>query len=253
MADVWRHRDPRLNERVTRQLEAHAKGLPGPSSRDEAVADFRAWLVDRSYLIARLVGTVDVASGGEGVEGYAQITPVGDTAAAAPERLEVARALYAPCKVLAAQVSSTVPSSLETSAPNPVIETGALPAVAIVAIVVGSVIAIGLLANQTGMVVDRQLERSEATRRMLAKDTEARNLVDAHIEREAKQGKTLPFDDGEKALLAELSKQSAEVAKQLPQYPSVLTPATTALPAVGIAGGTLILAAAAAAVLFLRK
>jgi hypothetical protein len=244
---VWRHRDPKLVERAQRQLEAHARGLPGPSSRDEAAADFRAWLVDRAYVIARLLGTVDI------VGDYGQITPVGPTAAASPERLEVARALYGTCKVLAAQVSATVPPTLETAAPTPTVETGALPALAIVAIAVGSVVAIGLLANQAGTVIDRQLERSEATRRMLAKDTEARTLVDQHLERETTAGKALPFDDSERALLAELSKQSAEVAKQLPAYPSVLTPSTTSIPAFGLAGGTLLLAAAAAAVLLLRK
>lgn len=250
----WRHSDPELQARAARYLRRAAGAFAEPApfrgdgaAEDFAAADFRAYLVQRAYQIARLVGSVEISGDSARIDPY----PPGPQPT---DRLLAARDLYAPIRAYAraAGLKAPLAESLETTAPAS--DVGALPVLAVVAIAVGAVVAIGLCANQAALVVDRYLERDEQTRRLAQLDAGAHQAIDRHLKREDDAGKTLPLDEATRRYLDQLGQAAAELAKAKAEaFPSVIDGNTARIPALGLAGGTLILAAAAAAFLFLNR
>lgn len=244
----WRHIDPDLSARAERYLERAEAGFVGSGERDPArdAAEFRAYLVARSYQIARLIGSV-------GINGQAAVIVPYPGGPQPADRMTAARDLYAPLRALARASGLRAPlGDLETEA----VETDAagLPVIAVAVIAVASVAAVGLLANQAALVVDRYLERDQQTQRLAMLDASAHKAVERHIQREDQAKRSLPLDEATRQQLAELGRAANELAKAKSQpLPSVLDSSALKLPAFGVAGGAVILAAAAAAFLFLHR
>ena len=91
------------------------------------------------------------------------------------------------------------------------IEVGAVPLVIWVAGIAACAIASVLIAQVAGDVVDRQLTRSEDTRRLISVQSSAVEIVMRHSQREDEQGTRIPYDEAELRVLESLLKIQREI------------------------------------------
>jgi hypothetical protein len=93
-------------------------------------------------------------------------------------------------------------------------DVGALPIVVWVIGIAACAIASIVIAQTAGEAVDRQLTRSEETKRLLGTQANAVDAVIRHTEREDKAGKAIPFSDAELETLRSLLKAQMAIAEK---------------------------------------
>jgi hypothetical protein len=92
--------------------------------------------------------------------------------------------------------------------------------VGVVVVVVAGGALVGYAAAQALQIVDRQLQRREASRRLLQEQEHVRELVERHAEREAVRGRALPLDAATKAAIAAAERQQKELIRREPALES---------------------------------
>jgi hypothetical protein len=93
-------------------------------------------------------------------------------------------------------------------------DVGALPAVILVLGIAACAIATIVVAQIAGDVVDRQLTRSEDTKRLLGSQASAVQVLMDHGGREDKAGHAIPFTDTELAIISNLAKVQTTIAEK---------------------------------------
>lgn len=205
IAGLWFHDEP---AGVVRAVEsAHdvaSRAAWGKVPLPDAIRALHGLLIETCALQARLVGTIS-ESAGENPEVLIDPRPMPGRA---PERLAAARVLAGTPEILqAAAMQYGVLTRTQADA-------GALPAVAIVAIVVVGAAAVAYCAHQAATVVDRDLARDADLQKLTELHAHTMQIVRAHVEREIAAKKTLPLDDASKAALKSLGAAQIEVAKR---------------------------------------
>jgi len=94
------------------------------------------------------------------------------------------------------------------------VDVGAVPIVVWVVGIAASAIASIVLAQTAGEVIDRQLTRSEETKKLLGTQASALEILTAHASREQKEGKALALTDAEKAVLNGLFNVQMKIAEK---------------------------------------
>lgn len=94
------------------------------------------------------------------------------------------------------------------------VEVGAVPLIAWVVGAAACAVASVLIAHVTADVVDRQLIRSEDTKRLVAAQASAVQVVLNHLQREEKAGASLPYDEAELLTLESLLKTQRRIAEK---------------------------------------
>lgn len=94
------------------------------------------------------------------------------------------------------------------------VEVGALPLVVWIAGVAACTIAAVLIGKVAGDVVDRQLTRSEDTKKLVSSQAAAVEVVLKHAEREEKAGQSLPWDEAELMTIESLLKTQRRIAEK---------------------------------------
>jgi hypothetical protein len=92
--------------------------------------------------------------------------------------------------------------------------TGAMPAVAVVAIVVAVSAAAALIADRTAEVVDSTNFRNNRTQQLLATQARTVEVIAKHAEREKAAGRSLPFDAEERQLIGLLDETQRQIANE---------------------------------------
>jgi hypothetical protein len=202
--------------------------------------------LETARLMGALAGTyTETTTDGKA---YVNIEPA-PVPSAPDERRRASVVLYRSLELLAQSGRSS--DTIETFNTKPA-ETGAWPLIAAVVVVgIAQVAAIGYIAHQAALVVDRQLERKADLKKLAAEHAQTLALVDKHVEREKQAGKALPLDDATKLALNSSIKRQDELAKKvMPPLSSGLPNVTP--PDVGGFGLGLLAAAAVAAWLWFK-
>lgn len=184
------------------------------------VADFRGYLVYRSWLAAKLAGKTGTSE----EKGAFQIDPdwiTGRENAASSDR---ARALMLLGKTgvlmrLAANGTKNwdAPALFSTNANSA--DVGALPlmAIAIVTVVVAVAesAAVAYLAHEARAVVENWLARDSQLKSLAQADAQVLRVLDDHADREATAGANLPLDDAERRALDMLDQRQKDATAKL--------------------------------------
>jgi len=101
-----------------------------------------------------------------------------------------------------------------TEGDSQMFDVGAIPVVIWVLGIAACAIASIVIAQSAGDVVDRQLTRSEDTKRLLASQASAVQVLVAHAEREDKEGRAIPFTDAERAVINSLQGVQMKIAEK---------------------------------------
>lgn len=94
------------------------------------------------------------------------------------------------------------------------VEVGAVPILIWVLGVTACAIASIVVAQTAGEVIDRQLTRSEDTKRLLGAQGHAVDVLHNHADREDKAGKAIPFTEIETAVIDSLLKTQTQIANK---------------------------------------
>jgi len=208
----WVHRDSRLSARVA---AGHARARSGAwAGASAARADeLRAHFIDVCRVAAELHGEV-----GNPSESWRAIyiSPWAST-----ERSWAAAVLVRPIEMLAQSVRGALSAPEHQTQASSDADAGGWPVVVGVAVVVvaGGAL-VGYAAAQALQIVDRQLQRREASRRLLQEQEHVRELVERHAEREAVRGRALPLDAATKAAIAAAERQQKELIRREPALES---------------------------------
>jgi hypothetical protein len=175
----------------------------------------RGVLIETARLMAELAGkpvaVVPFAVDNKDAGKIARVHPAPEPNAS-PDRKRAAVVLYRTVELLAEGNRQGLGfATIEEKT-----DTGAWPiVVAAVVISIGQAAAIGYVAFQAAQVLDRQLQRRQDLRVLLAEHAKELELVSAHVQREKDAGKALPLDDATKlSLNATIQRQNAIAAKQ---------------------------------------
>lgn len=219
----WEHSDVRGMARAL--AEASARARAGAWSSDAApglstgsrVADLRVLSLASLWAAERL------SRGGPERGSEPNVADIDPDRYTSPERQAAALGLLRTWAIVMPEDDGTGPVAGRTvggSAFEPLFDASALPAVAVITVVVKwSAITAGafLVAREAAKVIDRQLSRSESTRRLVAAQAKAVEVVTAHADREAQAGHELPFTAGERLVLSQLgAAQDAALAPESP-------------------------------------
>lgn len=97
-------------------------------------------------------------------------------------------------------------------------DVSAVPVAVLVAAVVaggvGLTVSAVKLIHTAGTVIDQELTRREDTKRMVELQAGAIPMVIDHSHREAAEGRAIPYNDGEKAIISNLLEVQRDVAKR---------------------------------------
>ena len=93
-------------------------------------------------------------------------------------------------------------------------DVGAIPLVIWVLGIAACAVASIVIAQSVGDVVDRQLTRSEDTKRLLASQASAVQVLIDHAGREDKEGRAIPFTDAERAVINSLQGVQMKIAEK---------------------------------------
>jgi len=214
----WIHEDPNgispaAARGVTRALRKDWSSGP----LDVRVAEFRASLVYRSWLAAKIIG----ASGMSAERGALGMSPDWSGANEYASTNERARLVAAIGKtgLLLRRPMPDRGFDLKTFTTSAGGETAALPLVAIavvtVIVAVAESAAIAYLAHEAKFVVDNYLARSATLQDLAQTDAQTLKIIDHHVAREDEQGHPIPLDDSERAALGLLEKRQVEAMKKL--------------------------------------
>ncbi|NUQ11368.1 MAG: hypothetical protein HUU26_03430 [Gemmatimonadaceae bacterium] len=140
--------------------------------------------------------------------------------------------------------------------PIGVFEAGAFPLVLWVVGAAACTLVSVVVAKVAGDVIDRELARREDTRKLVAAQAAAVQVVLNHLEREDRQGARIPYDDMEMTLLESLLKTQRKIAEQrqapLPTpFAGAAQSLDTAISKVGSGLGAIVPIAVAGGILFL--
>jgi len=191
--------------------DGYARALSGDWQSGSAAArrrSFRALLVERAALMAELAGTITEPTS-SAVPLVLDPTPRPD---AVPERAWAARVLYQTPLVLAESLQGE--QALTTEAQS---DTGALPAIAVVAIVVVSAVAVAYCADRAAEVIDRKLSRDADARALMQVDAQTMQIVRDHVEREQEAAQALPLDDASRTALETLRERQKVLLDRSPK------------------------------------
>lgn len=241
---IWTHSDrrrliPAIFAGYMRAVKHEWAGDASRVSEGTRIADLRALMAGSAFLIAAYskkesdIAARELREGGEpptiGWPTEISLPSTTPEDYANQDRLNAARALSNTWGLLAVSAAGQpAPGSLLTnyktvddSRPLQA-STGILPVLVVAGVVV--VAAIGIAAQTAtiiyasqiaGEVIDRELARKEETRRMMAAHAEALKVLAEHSDREKAQGKTIPFSEGELAVLKTLGLVQVEIAKKI--------------------------------------
>lgn len=223
----WEHTDHRGMSRAL--VEASARARAEAWERDEApglstgtrAADLRVLSLASLWAAERM-------SRGGPARGPSPTVEDIDPAAGydVPERRDAALLLLRTGAILMPQDPGG-PTAIRTvggEPPQTLTDAGWVP-LAIAAITVAvkwTAVTVGayLVAREAATVIDRQLVRSEKSRRLIAAQAEAVTLATAHADREAHAGRELPLTEAERAVLANLGAvQAAALEPEKPLHP----------------------------------
>lgn len=209
----WIHHDEQLSARLGAASARASAGDWSSGALGERVACLRALVIDTGYQIAKLQGSVSRVTTGAGAETL-YIDPRCAPGVSEPRRRAASR-LYRTWDLLA---QSTQIEDVETFAEGAE-DTGALPVVAIVALIVVGGAALAYCGAQAIKVVDRQLERDARAAELVAAHSTALAVVDKHTAREDAAGKPLPLDEASRAALDALATEQEKIAgRTLPDF-----------------------------------
>jgi hypothetical protein len=205
-SNLWVHTEPAGLVRAI--ADGYDYGLAGDWARatlPERVRALHGLLIETAALQARLVGTVTEAE----AEGYEVLIDPRPRPGAPADRLAAARILYRTWQLVAIRAQQR---PLMTEGPSP--DVGALPAVAVVAVVLIGSAAVAYCAHQAAVVVDRELAREADLQQLARVHTTSLQLVRDHVEREGAAGSTLPLDAATVAVLQGLQQTQATIAEK---------------------------------------
>lgn len=211
MSFRWIHSDQNLTAHVVSGLDRALRGDWQSGPLASRATELQALTIATVEQMARLVGRVTYSTLPDGSQSV--LLEVPDRSNASEPRRAAAGRLYATLRLLARPTRPA--TDLETAAR--ITDTGALPALAVVAIVVAGGAAIAYCAHQAASVVDRELARKETTRRMVEKQAAALNVIAAHTARETDTGRTLPLDAASRTVLDHLHAQQKELLEADPE------------------------------------
>jgi hypothetical protein len=208
--DTWLHRDSALAVSVEWAHSRAANGDWASGSPAQRTDHLRALIAETAAAIGYFAGTVMVVPRETGAVCSIDLRPRPETP---QDRLAVAGRLYATWRALQMTDDGGAEGGLETqSSPD---TAALLPAVAIVAIAVIGAVAIGYCANQAAQIIDRQLLRSEQSRRLVAVHAAALKAVEQHQTREDEAGRSLPIDAATQQFLDSLkTAQESVIARR---------------------------------------
>lgn len=243
-AGQWVHVDAAgINAAIAEGYERALNGDWQSGSARGRLRAFRGLVVERAAIMAELAGSI-IEPTASAVPLILDPTPRAD---AVPERAWASSVLYQTAQVLELETRSA--GALTTEGQG---DTGALPAIAVVAIVVVSAVAVAYCADRAAEVVDRHLSRRADLQSLSQVDAQVMQVVRAHLEHEQEMGEPLPLDDASKAALEVLREKQGEVLSRHPPAlrgpvsslaDSVSQNSTAALGGFGLGVGLLLLAA----------
>lgn len=205
-AGLWLHDEPAgLVRAVELGYDVAARASWGSVPTPEAVRALHGFLIETCALRARLAGSISETPGQS-----PELTIDPRPRAGVPaERVAASRLLARTPEVLQ---GSALSSGIATrTAPG---DAGALPAVAIVAIVVVGAAAVAYCAHQAAAVIDRDLARDAELQKLAALHAQTMALVRSHVEREQAAGKQIPLDAASKAALQSLGAAQQTIAER---------------------------------------
>jgi hypothetical protein len=213
----WIHEDPTgIAAAATRALNRAAKRDWTSGTPAERAADFRGWLVYRSWLAAKILGSSGISTE-KGALGMSPDYVAAKLHADTNERARLVAALGQTQVILRSALPerSFDLTMLQTKAGSDV----AMPLIAIavvtVLVAVAESAAVAYLAHEAKHVVDNYLARSQNLQELAQTDAQALKIIDRHVEREDEAKAVLPLDDAEKAALAMLEKRQSEAVKKI--------------------------------------
>lgn len=218
---AWTHSDLSLAARAeSGVLRARTEQWSQGPLNDRA-ADLRAYMLANAAAQADLVGTTTSGAG----------TVTIDTRAGAgidALRAQVAAAMAGTWTALSGGRVYSDKTLTTMAATHAGSDAGALPAAAVVAIVIGTAATTAYVAYQAADVVDRQLSRIGRAKQLIQADETLRRLVADHTDEERRQNKLLPLSSATAQALDMLKQRQAELVKEQPK-PDPSTPLTTAV------------------------
>lgn len=114
------------------------------------------------------------------------------------------------------------------------VDVGAVPVIVWVIGIAACAIASIVIAQTASEVIDRQLTRSEETKKLLGTQAHAVDILIHHAAREDEQGKPIPYSDAEIATMNDLLKAQTIIAeKREKPLPSPFAGATETLGSLG--------------------
>ena len=216
----WIHEDPTgIAAAATRGVNrAIGRDWTSGSIEDRA-AEFRAALVYRSWIAAKILGHSGM-SAERGALGMAPDYVEANLRSGENERARIVAAIGRTGVLLRSAMPAASPfdlTMLQTKAGRA--ETGGLPLVAIaivtVIVAVSESAAVAYLAHEAKHVIDNYLSRSANLQELAQADAQVLKIVDQHVEREDKAGGPIPLDDAEKAAIGMLEKRQVEASKKI--------------------------------------
>lgn len=241
----WEHFDERGMSRAFAEACARARAqawdsdsAPGLSTGTRA-ADLRVLSLASMWAAERM------SRGGPARGATPQVNdiPTDPSGYATAERGQAALRLLRTWAILM-PADTDGPTAIRTSGGNaaePLADAGLLPAVAVIAVIVKwTAVTVGayLVAREAASVIDRQLSRSEKTKRLVAGQASATEIAVAHADREAKAGQELPLSEAERVVLEQLGTvQDAALKPEEPLHSNDSSPWSSLLiPALVVLG-----------------
>jgi len=224
---TWIHSDPRGLSDAFRSAYARAQRQEW-GRNEESTADLRALLLYSFATMAALspnAPRLTTFANGQTAWGVSPTQP-----AVREDSKEVQRWIGLGAVALMGSIGQWDQDAIKALPENVRVETtgGALPSgptrdagfpvvigiVAIVSLAAGLASVAALYFSQTNEIEAVKLASDERVKKHAASLAAATNIVDAHLDREQATGTTLPWDEHETKLLAELEQTTKELAKE---------------------------------------
>lgn len=224
----WYHQDNSgISVAAARGAARAASGDWTSGTQLERAADFRASLVARSWVSAKLAGTTQSPAEGPGPLVIAADSPaVSDGDSYAKNSRARAACLLGQTPVILANAvpgfAGWVPPRLMVTGDAPETSFPPLIIVAIIAVSAAvAAVAVAYCSNQAAQVTDNYLARDQALRELVQADAQTLAVLDRHVAREQAAGTTLPLDDVTVRALDSLEARQASAEKRAAGTPPV--------------------------------
>jgi hypothetical protein len=203
----WTHFDPNLPASFDDGLAALSSGQ-WPTPKTRAIRDLQALQAVRAALIGHLLGGVSYTTDSSGVTSCVVAVDLTSTVG---ERADAARALVAACRAywLNAGLPALADTDETTTAP---VDTGAIPFVAITAVVVGGAV-VGWIGAKAFEYLNTKADIEAKANALKASDAAALKVLSDHMAEEKASGGIKPFSPAEQQVLDKLNAQAQKLTE----------------------------------------